>query len=217
MRIKAVLFDMDGTLHDSEIIHRHGWYRAAEEMDIHGIQEDVEYCTGIGVVQVKEYFKRVHPNVDWEEFHSSAHKHIDNIIDEGGIPAKKGAFELLDYLKSNGIKMAVATSTSVAVAKRDLTLSGLIKYFDVVIGGDMVEKGKPNPDIFLMAARQLGVDITDCIGVEDSHNGIRALAAAGAYKNIFIPDLMEDTEELRQLYSVKLNSLDEIIPIIENE
>lgn len=213
MSIKAVLFDMDGTLHDSEIIHRNGWYRAANEMNISGIEEDCVYCTGIGVVQAREYFERVHPDVNWEEFHSCAHKHINNIVAEGGIPTRKGAVELLEYLKSRGIKMAVATSTTVSMAKRDLVLSGLLKYFDVVIGGDMVEKGKPNPDIFLMAAELLGVDPSDCIGVEDSHNGIRALHAANI-RCVFIPDLMEDTEELRQLYSVKLDSLDEIIPMI---
>ena len=204
---------MDGTLHDSEIIHRHGWYRAAEEMNISGIEEDCVYCTGIGIVQAREYFERIHPDVDWEEFHSCAHKHINKIVAEGGIPTRKGAVELLEYLKSRGIKMAVATSTTVSMAKRDLVLSGLLKYFDVVIGGDMVEKGKPNPDIFLMAAELLGVDPSDCIGVEDSHNGIRALHAANI-RCVFIPDLMEDTEELRQLYSVKLDSLDEIIPMI---
>ena len=213
MSIKAVLFDMDGTLHDSEIIHRNGWYRAAEEMNISGIEEDVVYCTGIGVVQAKEYFERVHPDVDWEKFHSCAHKHVNNIVAEKGIPTRQGAVELLEYLKEKGIKMAVATSTALDMAKRDLALSGLIKYFDVVIGGDMVEKGKPNPDIFLMAAERLGVPPSDCIGVEDSHNGIRALYAANI-RCVFIPDLMEDTEELRQMYSVKLNSLDEIIPMI---
>ena len=214
MSIKAVIFDMDGTLHDSEIIHRRGWYRAAEEMNISGIEEDVVYCTGIGVVQAQEYFERVHPDVDWEEFHSCAHKHVNKIVDEGGIPVKKGAIELLDYLKSRNIKMAVATSTVASMAKRDLELSGLLKYFDVIIGGDMVENGKPNPDIFLMAARLLGVDPSDCLGVEDSHNGIRALHAANI-RCVFIPDLMEDTEELKKLYSYKLDSLDQIIPIIE--
>ncbi len=205
---------MDGTLHDSEIIHRRGWYRAAEEMNISGIEEDVVYCTGIGVVQAQEYFERVHPDVDWEEFHSCAHKHVNKIVDEGGIPVKKGAIELLDYLKSQNVKMAVATSTVASMAKRDLELSGLLKYFDVIIGGDMVEKGKPNPDIFLMAARLLEVDPADCLGVEDSHNGVRALHAANI-RCVFIPDLMEDTEELKKLYSYKLDSLDQIIPIIE--
>ncbi|MBE6693745.1 MAG: HAD family phosphatase [Ruminococcaceae bacterium] len=216
MSIKAVIFDMDGTLHDSEIIHRRGWYRAAEEMNITGIEEDCVYCTGIGVVQAREYFERVHPDVDWEEFHSCAHKHINKIIDEGGIPKRKGAVELLEYLEANGIKMAVATSTPVSMARRDLELSGLLKYFDVVIGGDMVQNGKPNPDIFLMAAELLGVLPADCLGVEDSHNGIRALHAANI-RAIFIPDLMEDTDELKKLYSVKLNSLDETVSLIEKE
>lgn len=214
MSIKAVIFDMDGTLHDSEIIHRRGWYRAAEEMNISGIEEDVVYCTGIGVVQAREYFEKVHPDVDWEEFHSCAYKHVNIMVDEGGIPVKKGAIELLDYLKSRNVKMAVATSTQTAMAKRDLALSGLLKYFEVVIGGDMVEKGKPDPDIFLMAARLLDVEPADCLGVEDSHNGVRALHAANI-RCVFIPDLMEDTEELKKLYSYKLDSLDQIIPIIE--
>lgn len=216
MSIKAVLFDMDGTLHDSEIIHRRGWYRAANEMNIKGIEEDCVYCTGIGVIQAKEYFAAVHPEVNWEEFHSCAHKHINNIIDENGVPTRKGAVKLLEYLKANGIKMAVATSTVVDMAKRDLELSGLFEYFDVIIGGDMIENGKPNPDIFLLAAERLGVSPEDCLGVEDSHNGIRALHAANI-RAIFIPDLMEDTDELKKLYSLKLNSLDEIIPIIEKE
>ena len=131
------------------------------------------------------------------------------------MPVKEGAHELLTYLKSHGYKIAMATSTPWDTVKEHLARTGMTDYFDAVITGDMVEHGKPAPDIYLMAAERLGVAPQNCIGVEDSLSGIRAIHAAGI-RAIMVPDLIEPTPEVEALLWKKCERLTEIVPILED-
>lgn len=94
--------------------------------------------------------------------------------------------------------MALASSTRSAVVRQELTDAGIIEYFQVVIGGDMVSRSKPQPDIFLKACEELGVEPEEAFAIEDSYNGIRA-AAAGKLRPLMVPDLMPPTEEMQEL------------------
>ena len=132
------------------------------------------------------------------------------------MPQKQGIKELLQWLKDNGIKTAVASSTNRETVKQELADGGLLDYFSVVIGGDMIERSKPAPDIFMEACRQLNVLPEDSFIIEDSYNGIRAAHAAGA-KAIMVPDLLQPTEEIRELvYSVQ-DSLVHVRKMLEQE
>lgn len=111
---------------------------------------------------------------------------------------KTGVVELLTYLKEAGKEIALASSTRRAVVVQELADAGIIDFFDVVIGGDMVTRSKPQPDIFLKACEELGVAPEEAFAIEDSYNGIRA-AAAGHLRPLMVPDLMPPTEEMKEL------------------
>ena len=105
-----------------------------------------------------------------------------------------------------GILCAVATSSVRAKAERYLTEAGIKDFFDALQAGDEVENGKPHPEVFLRTAALLGVDIADCVVVEDSHNGVRAGHASGA-RTVMVPDMMKCTEEIEALLWHRLDSL----------
>ena len=117
------------------------------------------------------------------------------------------------YLKDNGIKTALASSTSSASVLREIVGAGLEKYFDQIVCGDMVERSKPAPDIWLEALRRLGVDAADAAAIEDSFNGVRSAKAAGLY-TIMVPDLVQPDDEIRALADQVFPSLKEVLEFI---
>ena len=130
------------------------------------------------------------------------------------VPKKKGLDELLAWLKARGLPAAVASSTYRSLVERNLRTAGVEEYFRKVVTGDQVEHGKPAPDIFLLAARQLGLAPGNCLVLEDSFNGVRAGAAAGCV-TVMIPDLSQPTPELLSLCSGCLEDLGQVPDFIE--
>ena len=120
----------------------------------------------------------------------------------------------MDYLKCNGYKIALATSTNATRVDRHLVQSDMKKYFDAVVTGETVPNGKPAPDIFLVAAKQLGVDAAECMGVEDSFNGVRAVKSAGMY-TVMVPDMIAPTQEILEILDACPVQLSDIIAILE--
>ena len=133
---------------------------------------------------------------------------------EDGIPLKPGIREILEYLHGNGFKVGLASSTRRAVVLDELEKSELTDYFDVIIGGDLLKKSKPEPDIYLMACHELAVDPKNAYAIEDSYNGIRAAYAAGM-KPIMVPDLMPPTKEMEEKSVVICKDLLEAMKFIE--
>ena len=214
--IKAVIFDKDGTLHDTEQVYHRAWRAAAEQMSVPNIMEFVAICTGTNFTRTAEL---------WQEYYGDAYAFrpfwelrnaiYDQMIAEEGLPIKAGAYELLDYLKDNGYKIALATSTNATRVERHLVQSDMKTYFDAVVTGDTVPNGKPAPDIFLRAAERLGVSPADCMGVEDSFNGVRAVKAAGMY-TVMVPDMIQPTKEILEAADDCVSDLKKIIPILEH-
>ena len=130
--------------------------------------------------------------------------------DGGRLPMKPGIRELLEALKDAGLKTAVASSTRKAVVEQELRDAGLRDFFDEVIGGDMLQRSKPAPDIYLMACGAIGTAPGDAYAIEDSHNGIRAAKAAGM-RPLMVPDLAAPTEEMKDLAEAILPSLTEVL------
>lgn len=194
MKPQAVIFDMDGVLLNTEVIFDEAWRQAARRMHIADIEPAIRDCRGVTRVFIREYFGREYPDVDFDAFDSLCDALYDEII-AAGVPVMKGVRETLHNLRSLGIPFAVATSSARARTLRHLNEAGLTKLFDAIITGDMVERSKPAPDIYLTAARALGVNPVHCIGVEDSHNGVRSVHAAGM-KAVMIIDQMPATEEI---------------------
>jgi len=208
----AVVFDMDGVILDTENLGIAAWRKAGVK---YGISEDeinrvYRLIIGTKVERgneiIRENFGKDFPS---EDFRKECGSYIRDVLNTK-IPLRPFAREILEFLKNNGIKVALASSTKYEIVMRELTQEGLIGYFDVIIGGDLVAKSKPEPDIFLKAIADLGETPENCFIVEDSVNGIRAARASGA-KPIMVPDLVTPTEEIKALCHKIFDSLGEVM------
>lgn len=213
---KAVVFDMDGVIFDSERVVIECWKVVADKYGVPGIEEACQEVLGVNAAETKEKFlKRYGQDFPYDDYRSEMSKLFHDLYDGGRLPLKRGVVELLQYLKVTGVKVALASSTRSAVVRQELTDAGLIEYFEVVIGGDMVSRSKPQPDIFLKACEELGVEPEEAFAIEDSYNGIRA-AAAGNLRPLMVPDMMPPTEEMEELAEVILDTLLDVKDYLEN-
>lgn len=211
--IKAIIFDKDGTLHDTEKVFWEAWTLAAKELNVPDIESTIRDCTGATIPAIADYWAQKYPHIPFEDYLPRRQYHFQRIIGNG-VPVKAGAHELLTYLKHRGIKVGLATSTDYPASIDHLRRSAMEGYFDAIITGDMVKNGKPAPDIYLLAAERLGVDPQNCIGVEDSLNGVRSICAAGM-RAVMVPDMIPPTKEIEGMLWRKCASLAELIPILE--
>lgn len=213
--IKAVIFDMDGTLFDTESVYANAWRQAGRELNFAPIEQAIAACTGRNAKDTRRYFEENFANlITYDEFIAVRDRYYNAAIEERGIPLKEGVVEVLDYLRENGIRIALATATRAERTEYNLTTTGLRSYFDVLVTGDIVEHGKPHPETFLTAASRLGVSPSECMGVEDSFNGVRAIRTAGMF-TVMVPDTVQPTQDIEALLDAKCDTLREIRPIIE--
>ncbi|MBQ9134710.1 MAG: HAD-IA family hydrolase [Lachnospiraceae bacterium] len=204
---KAVVFDMDGVLFDTERLFMEAGTQLVKESGIENAEEAVMGCIGLNMRDTKALFLRVcGEDFPFEEYHKKCGALVKEKIEKEGLPLKKGVRELLSYLKEAGYKIALASSTSQSGVFKHLEMAGLREYFAVVIGGDMIEHGKPEPDIYLRACEELGVKSDAAFAIEDSANGIRSAYKAGLH-TIMVPDLIAPTPELEALLYARYDSL----------
>ena len=212
--IKAVIFDKDGTLHDTEKVFLKAWRMAAEELHIPDIENTVRDCTGVNLPDTAVYWAKKYPDMPFEAYLARRQYYFNEIIRDG-VPVKAGAVELLTYLTTHGYGVGLATSTPYATTMEHLDRTNMTRFFspEAIVTGDMVTRGKPHPEIFLKAAARLGVDPAHCVGVEDSLNGIRAVHAAGM-QAVMVPDLTPPTAEVEGLIWRVCGGLLDLIPIL---
>jgi HAD superfamily hydrolase (TIGR01509 family) len=215
--IKAAIFDLDGTLIDSEFVALKAWERASEQMDL-GLTTELIYSF-IGITRItcldmlSEFLGGNYELAD-EAF--ELHKVFENELYPEMLELKPGVEEILRGLSERGIKIALATSSRGPIMHQKFDRFGFNHYFDSMTFGDELERGKPEPDIFLFAVERLGFDPAECAVIEDSYNGVRAGHGAGCY-TIMVPDIMQPTEEIRELTDVVVESLNDVIPHLEKE
>lgn len=207
----SVIFDMDGTLLDTQSICVPAWEYAGRMQGIKGVGDAITAVCGMNEVGWTAYLEQHFEELNIDLFKKTMR---DYIIENGKVTYKKGAEALISFLKENGIKLALASGSSHASIDHHLKEVGATDVFSVIVGGKDVENGKPAPDIFLLAAEKLGVDPKDCVVVEDSANGIRAGYKAGM-KCIGIPDVAPFSEEVKAMMIAHLSSLDEAISIFK--
>jgi beta-phosphoglucomutase-like phosphatase (HAD superfamily) len=187
---RAVVFDMDGLLLDSERPVRAAWLRAAEAVGVP--LSDADYLSVVGLNHVDSNARMLTLFGGVAERLSSARRHADDSLtrDYGASPfdVKPGALRLLQGLREVGIPCAVASSTHHAEVQRRLRNAGLIDFFTALCGGDEVERGKPAPDLYALALRRLGAEARTSIAFEDSGHGVQAALAAGL-SVVAVPDL----------------------------
>jgi len=215
-KIKAVIFDMDGLMFDTDRLTMSLWRKICDE---HGCDFTEEFwisLVGRNNDAFREAFtERFGVDFDYDAKRAKRWEIEKRHIEVNGLPIKDGLYELLEYLKDNRIKMAVATSRVEEKASAWLKLADVEQYFDAKVFGDSVKKSKPAPDIFLKACEELSVKPEDTIVLEDAPNGIIAAHAAGT-KPIMIVDYIQPTDEVRgMLFAEPLDSLSEVIEILE--
>lgn len=145
-------------------------------------------------------------DVDIPALWNYSREYLEDYYSRYTVSAKKGLHELLTYLRSRGFKLAVASSTRKVKVEHNLTSANVRSYFDVVIAGDMVEKSKPEPDIYLRAAAELGVEPAACMALEDSRNGLLSAHAAGM-QVIMVPDLWQPDDGVKAFITGPFESL----------
>ncbi len=211
MSFDAVIFDLDGTLIDSEPVFKVVAQRAALDFDV--VFSDELFLELVGLpgkeveIGILDAFGQDFPLAAFRERFGV---HWTDHIDTHGIAVKPGAVEFVELLVHHDVPHAVATSTAHDRARRSLELAGLGAHFPLLVGGDEITNGKPAPDIYLHAASRMAVSPRNCIAIEDSKVGVAAAAAAGMY-TIMIPDLKQPDDTTRALTSDVLPSLDAAI------
>ena len=219
--IEAVVFDMDGVLFDTERISCECCFQTAEEMGLKMTEEAVYGSCGRNQEAVRAHviasMEPWYPNgsFPYDEYWKEVNKRFFARLDEE-LPLMEGVTELLDFLKERGKKLAVASSTKLEQVRKNLARNGLDRYFDVVIGGDMIEASKSVPYIYLEACRRLSVSPENAAGVEDSFNGIRSVAAAGMLA-VMVPDMVQPDGEIKKIYDHCFASLTELKSFWEAE
>lgn len=194
--MKAVIFDMDGILIDSENLVGQCWMEIAAEQHIEGMSETIRKCIGLNKNDTRQLVMDTYgPDFPYDEFATLASSRFQELVAMKGLPMKKGVREILQFLRDRKIPIGLASSTREVTVRRQMTDLGLIDFFDQIVGGDAVEHSKPNPEIYLIACGKMGFAPADCMAVEDSPNGIRAASAAGM-ETVMVPDLVAPDEEM---------------------
>ena len=214
-RPEAVIFDMDGTLYDTETLNARFWQTAGEEFHVPNVEELTRACVGRNRKAIEQVM-REHLGAEFPvtAFLDRTQGLMREYIAREGCPLKKGAEELIAFLSAEDIPMGMATSSSRATAESRLTGSGLLDHFRVIVGGDMVQHSKPDPEPYRLACRLLGVSPEQCIGVEDSPNGVRSLHDAGLI-TVMVPDTIEPMKEIRSLCRWVLPSLFDLLELLK--
>lgn len=213
--IAAVIFDMDGLMFDTEALNMRGWVEAGRRHGYEMTKEVVYGHIGANLATTRRLMtEHFGSGFDFDTVRADRVAWTFAHIERNGMPEKPGLRTLLAWLRASGLKTAIATSSERRFVDFYMAHTDLGHPFGAIVTGDRVARSKPEPDIFLKAAEELGADPADCVVLEDSYNGIRAAHAAGM-RPIMVPDLLPPTPEVEALLYRRADSLDAVIPILE--
>lgn len=196
---KQIVFDMDGVIFDTENLILGCWRFVAEKYNVPHIEETFRRVIGTSSEETKDILYEVYgENFPLQTFWREWRQQYEYRIAESGLPVKPGVRELLSFLKINGYRIGLASSSRYETVKENLTTAGLLDFFEVIVSGDMVKKSKPEPDIYLCACEKMKIVPEDTFAIEDSYNGVISATRAGL-NAILVPDLIEPDEEMERL------------------
>lgn len=211
--IKAILFDMDGTVLDTEPLSKMAWSTVLADNGYTFTDKMFYEHTGLNPASTEKLYKSyLGKDFPYYEMRAKVHLFREEYRNKHGIAVKKGFHQLSDFLRQNNIKSVIATSTPRKEAEHYLEIAKIREHFDYIIGGDEITDGKPAPEIYLKAAKLAKASTDECIAVEDSTNGILSAVNAGI-KCVYIHDFSDISNELKNR-CITCNDLAEIISII---
>lgn len=212
--VEAVIFDMDGLMIDTEIVNYYAFRDFFRTLGVELSKEDYyTHITGKSVENAFESMRKTF-HIEFTMMDAFAYLEKTNKQRSENIPLKPGLIELLQYLKSRDIKLAIATSSGLSRVYDLFRNYHVIEYFDEIVCGPDVKRGKPAPDIFLKACEKLGVEPSKAIVLEDSEAGIEAAYNAHV-RVICIPDMREPDDAHKAMLSAMLPSLNDVIDYLK--
>lgn len=215
--MKTIVFDMDGVLFDTERLCKDSWLAVAKEDGLPDMEHIFPKCIGLNANDSRQVVLNAYgEDFAYEGFRQRASEWFWDYIGRNGLPMKPGVSGILMWLKKEGWRVGLASSTRRSTVLRCLERAGIIGYFSVIITGDMVEHSKPQPDIYLMACRKLGAEPGQAYAVEDSPNGIRAAHAAGMVP-LMVPDMIAPDQEMERLSRRIFKDLGEVLEFLKGE
>ena len=214
--IRAVIFDMDGLLLDSETVALSTFVKACHESDFDPDVEVYYRCIGGNEVRTKRILTEGYgPRFPFDKINRRWHALYEDLAATSAFPVKAGAVELLELLDARHIRKAVVTSTRRESATRKVANAGLLSHFEFILGGDDIQRSKPDPEIYVKACARLAEAPRDCLALEDSDNGVMSASSAGL-RVIQVPDMLQPSPEVRALGHATLPSLLEVVELLRN-
>jgi HAD superfamily hydrolase (TIGR01509 family) len=197
-KFKAIIFDMDGVIFDSESVWKKAFEQANQKFERNFSEQERQSFCGMDEQSIRAQLREKYSDLNVDEYRDFIVNYVNYTIKEEGAELKEGFYELIKFLKDNGYKIALATSSSNKRASMLFEKKGLDKnsLFDAMVFADEIKVSKPNPQIFLLAAQKLNIEPKSCVVLEDSPNGICA-AERGGFNAIMVKDLITPTKELK--------------------
>ncbi len=213
--ISTVIFDMDGLMFDTERLTSEAWIQVGLRHNLPITREMLGRMRGLPINGCIPVFKEVlGEDFDYWALRRERVEYVDQWIEKNGMPVKPGLKELLNWLQNHGYQIVLATSTYQALADRFLEIAGVSSFFSHRVCGNMVEHGKPAPDIFLYAAQTAHTSPRQCLVLEDSYAGVEAGWLAGM-SVIMVPDMLPPREQDFERIVLCAKTLKEVIPYLE--
>lgn len=217
MTIKAVLFDMDGLMFDTETLATKGFIESAKKQNYNMTKEETHLVLGFTREAIYNFYENYFKDkgICGKKLVDDQFAYLENVLFTTGPDKMPYLVELLEYLKDNNYKIAVASSSDINHIENNLEKTGVKKYIDVIASGEEVINGKPAPDVFLLATKRLGVKPNECLVLEDSIFGIEAAYRAKMYP-VMIPDSIKPDKKTKERAFRILNNLGEVIGLLDN-
>lgn len=215
MNYQAAIFDMDGLLLDTERVCKGVFEEACASLSIPFLEDVYLDIIGRNAQGIEKVIRAGYGrDLDYPVLHNAWKTRYNAVVKHQAIPVKDGVVELLTWLKNHNIPTAVATSTQQDIAKIKLSLAGLDHYFDNLTTGCEVKNGKPDPEIYLLAAERLNIQPQQCLAFEDSNNGVRSAVSANM-QTFQIPDLVQPSTQIRTLGHTISASLSDVLAVLK--
>ena len=210
----AFIFDLDGTLIDTEKLYRKYWPMALADYGYDLSDERALMLRSLGRPFAPRQFKDWYgEDFDYDLIRKRRKEYVEGYIEKNGVELRPGVKEILSYLHDKNITVAISTATDPERTEKYLKMTGIYEYFDKIICASMVKNGKPAPDIYEFACQSLNLKPSDCFAVEDAPNGVKSAYAAGL-KVIFVPDQAPADDSIKEMLYADIPVISDIKNLI---